>query len=106
MCLHKGQMYRGHLLRKWVQGAHLGCYGEAMGEDGCYEVEKCPLLWVKDEEAPGAQPRPGTALVLSCGPWRPGQTESGPESGSGVDHKNSFGKERWVRTTGLRFWAM
>ena len=96
-------MYRGHLLRSWV---HRGCYGKAEGEDGYYEVEKHPLLWVNAEEAPGGQAGSGTALVLWRGPWQPGQTGSDPELGSGVDHKNGFGKEWWVRTTGLRFWVM
>lgn len=65
-----------------------------------------PLLGMKAEEAPGSQVGPGAALVLRPAPWRPGQTESDPGSGSGVDQRKGFGRGRWVRTFGQRFWVM
>lgn len=59
---------------------------------------------MKAEEAPGGQSGPVTALVLRSAPWRPGQTESDP--GTEAGQRKGFGKGRWMRTFGLRFWVM
>lgn len=99
-------MYGGRLLGDWVQGALRSCYGQAEGEDVPVEVEnQHPLLTMKAEEAPGGcQVGPGIALMWRPAPWWPGQTESDP--GFGADQRKGFGKGRWMRTFGLRFWVM
>lgn len=92
-------------MKDWGQGALWSCYGQAEAEGGPDEGQKQhPPLRRKVEEAPGGQVGPGTALVLRPAPWRPGQTESDPEFGAG--QRKDFGKGRWMRTFGLRFWVM
>lgn len=93
-------------MRDWVLGALWSCYGQAEGKGGPDEVLNLhPLLEMKAEEAPGGHVGPGIALVLlRPAPWRPGQIESDPESGAG--QRKGFGKGRWMRTFGLRFWVM